>query len=69
MAGNIRVDGLGLSAEDAAMLRDRVGIVFHAAASVNFNERLDIALDTNVRGTMHVLEVCMCVGVCLQPTS
>jgi alcohol-forming fatty acyl-CoA reductase len=49
--------GLGLSLTDRQMLVTNVGIIFHAAATIKFDERLKLAVDINVHGTRDVLEL------------
>lgn len=57
IAGDILADGLGLSEADAATLRARVDVVIHCAATISFTERLDIAMNLNVHGTLRLLEL------------
>ena len=49
--------GLGLSDEDRETLHREVGVVFHGAASVRFDEPLSKAVLLNVRGTREVVEL------------
>lgn len=57
MAGDCSLAGLGLSPEDRAVLADNVNLVFHCAATVRFDEALDVAVNINVRGTRCVLDL------------
>ncbi|XP_034234668.1 fatty acyl-CoA reductase 1-like [Thrips palmi] len=49
---------LGLSDVDEAMLVDKVSYVFHAAATVRFDDPLKEALLLNTRGTREVVDLC-----------
>jgi fatty acyl-CoA reductase len=56
--GDITQAGLGMSAQSREELCREVSIVFHAAATIRFNENLKLALQTNVIGTQEVVDVC-----------
>lgn len=56
--GNIQQDNLSLSPNDLEQLVSRVSVVFHVAATVKFNEKLHSAVETNVKGTMRIMELC-----------
>lgn len=58
VVGDCELPGLGLSNEDRQLLIDNVSIIFHAAATVNFDERLSLSLKINVMGTQGVVDVC-----------
>lgn len=45
---------LGLSQENRKRLLD-VNVIFHAAATVRFNEAIRIAVNINIRGTKQLL--------------
>jgi fatty acyl-CoA reductase len=49
--------GLGLSETDRQMLEDNVSIVFHAAATVRFDDPLKSAVLMNTRGTREVMMI------------
>eukprot|EP00756_Hemistasia_phaeocysticola_P022602 Hpha_TRINITY_DN15844_c1_g4::TRINITY_DN15844_c1_g4_i1::g.187196::m.187196/K13356/FAR; alcohol-forming fatty acyl-CoA reductase len=53
--GNLTEENLGLSPEDAKELAEKVEVVFHLAATINFDERLDEAIRLNVLGSLRVL--------------
>ncbi|XP_034248653.1 putative fatty acyl-CoA reductase CG5065 [Thrips palmi] len=57
VSGDVSLPGLGLSAEDRAMLQEKVAVVFHGAATVRFDEPLKNAVIINVRGTRDVAEL------------
>ncbi|KAJ2943413.1 hypothetical protein O0L34_g12222 [Tuta absoluta] len=48
---------LGISDEDYATIIAETEIIIHGAATVNFNEPLRVAVNTNVRGTVEMLEI------------
>ncbi|XP_059607693.1 fatty acyl-CoA reductase wat-like isoform X2 [Phlebotomus argentipes] len=58
IAGDCSLPGLGISAQDRALLMANVHIVFHVAATVRFDEKLNIAMGINVNGTREVLTLC-----------
>jgi len=53
--GDLTKDGLGLSEDDAALLKQEVDIIVNSAATVTFDERLDLALSLNVKGPARIL--------------
>ena len=55
---DVSLPDLGLSAEDRATLREKVNIVFHVAATVRFNEPLDVAVNMNTKGTARIIKLC-----------
>ncbi|XP_046611797.1 fatty acyl-CoA reductase wat-like isoform X1 [Neodiprion virginianus] len=57
VAGDVASEGLGLSAEDRERIVDEVSVIFHAAATVRFTERLDKAIPLNVNGVKYVLDI------------
>ncbi|XP_060823548.1 putative fatty acyl-CoA reductase CG5065 [Bombus pascuorum] len=56
--GDISLPKLGLSQEDRNMLIENVNILFHVAATLNFKEPLSTAVNTNVKGTFSIIELC-----------
>ncbi|RLN86191.1 hypothetical protein BBJ28_00011380, partial [Nothophytophthora sp. Chile5] len=54
IAGDVTTPGLGLSAEDAQVLRACVQLAIHSAATVQFNEPLEVAVEMNCLGALHV---------------
>ncbi|KAL1414463.1 hypothetical protein MTO96_000866 [Rhipicephalus appendiculatus] len=56
--GDLTEPNLGLSEADLATLIENVSIVFHAAATVKFDEPLKEAFQINVLGTRQVLDIC-----------
>lgn len=55
IAGDIAAPGLALSPEDREKITQEVGIVFHGAATVRFDEKLKNAFNINIRGTREML--------------
>ncbi|XP_012242338.1 putative fatty acyl-CoA reductase CG5065 [Bombus impatiens] len=55
--GDVSLSDLGLSREDRNLLLEKVNIVFHAAATVIFNEPLHVAVNANTKGTARVIEL------------
>uniref|UniRef100_A0A1B6HPE2 Fatty acyl-CoA reductase n=1 Tax=Homalodisca liturata TaxID=320908 RepID=A0A1B6HPE2_9HEMI len=49
--GDLHIPNLGLSANHVALLSETVDIVVHSAATLRFDERLGVAITTNVAGT------------------
>lgn len=56
--GDITQPGLGISAQNREELCREVSLVFHAAATIRFNENLNVALQANVIGTQEVVNLC-----------
>ncbi|XP_054001527.1 putative fatty acyl-CoA reductase CG5065 [Hylaeus anthracinus] len=55
--GDVSLPGLGLSPEDRKMLCEKITIVYHAAATVRFDELLKRAVLLNTRGTKLMLDL------------
>lgn len=58
IAGDVSFPGLGLSLFDRQLLQREVDVVFHVAATVNFNEKLKLSAAINLNGTKEMLELC-----------
>ena len=58
IAGDISKPGLGISKEDEEILVGSVSIVFHLAATIQFNERLRDSLQYNVTGVREMIKLC-----------
>eukprot|EP01120_Amphizonella_sp_Union-15-10_P010869 TRINITY_DN4505_c0_g1_i6.p1 TRINITY_DN4505_c0_g1~~TRINITY_DN4505_c0_g1_i6.p1 ORF type:complete len:1140 (-),score=214.44 TRINITY_DN4505_c0_g1_i6:109-3528(-) len=58
VSGDMVEENLGLSGSDMAILEEEIEIVFHLAATINFHERLDLALKINVLAPLKILEIC-----------
>ncbi|XP_049840834.1 putative fatty acyl-CoA reductase CG5065 [Schistocerca gregaria] len=57
VAGDVSAADLGLSAADRKTLCERVSIIYHAAATIRFDEELKKAVMLNTRGTRLMLEL------------
>ena len=57
LTGDCAEIGLGLSATDRKILEETVSIVFHAAATVRFDDPLKSAVLMNTRGTREIMMV------------
>ncbi|KAJ1520571.1 hypothetical protein ONE63_003683 [Megalurothrips usitatus] len=58
VSGDVSLPGLGLTDGDRSTLVREVRVVFHAAATINFNAALATAVNINVLGTRRVLQLC-----------
>lgn len=57
IAGDVSEPNLAISESDRRLLADTVQIVYHAAATIRFDEALKKAVLLNTRGTKLVLEL------------
>ncbi|XP_064545203.1 putative fatty acyl-CoA reductase CG5065 [Drosophila montana] len=57
-AGNIEDDNFGLNERNRGELCAQVNIIFHSAATVRFNECLNVAARVNSVATFNLLEMC-----------
>ena len=57
LTGDCAEIGLGLSATDRQILEETVTIVFHAAATVRFDDPLKSAVLMNTRGTREIMMI------------
>lgn len=55
--GDIQLPNLNISDEDTEKLLKTVNIIFHAAATVNFHQKLRVAVDINVHGIKRIVEL------------
>lgn len=53
--GNIEEESLGLSTADRNWIMENVNFVFHCAATIKFNEALELATKINIQGTDNLL--------------
>ena len=58
LSGDIGSPQLGLSEDDIERISDNVSIVFHLAATVQFNAPLQEAIQYNASGVRKVIELC-----------
>ncbi len=57
VAGELTQAHVGISEADRAQLHENVNIIIHCAAVVDFNERLDRAIELNAMGSLRMLEI------------
>eukprot|EP01133_Synstelium_polycarpum_P011532 gene11532-13458_t len=57
IAGDLSKDNMGMSPEDTCLVVDNVQILLHCAASIDFRERLDKAIESNLYGSLRVLDL------------
>lgn len=55
--GDVATIELGISKADQELLKDKVSIVIHSAATINFNEKLSLALETNLRSMRELIKL------------
>ncbi|KAL4090330.1 hypothetical protein QTP88_025189 [Uroleucon formosanum] len=55
--GHLEDPSMGLSSSDREWMIENVNFVFHCAATIKFNEPLELASKINIQGTEHVLEL------------
>jgi len=53
--GNLEELSMGLSLNDFEWIVENVNFVFHCAATIKFNERLDLASKINIQGTENLM--------------
>lgn len=58
ICGDITQDQLGISENDQQTLFRNVSIVFHSAATVKFDEKLQLSVKINMLGTKRLVELC-----------
>jgi fatty acyl-CoA reductase len=57
LTGDCAEIGLGLSATDRQILEETVSVVFHAAATIRFDDPLKSAVMLNTRGAREVMMI------------
>lgn len=57
VTGDMSQHNIGLSSQDMEMLIRNVDVVIHLAASIDFKERLDKAVESNVLGTLRIFNL------------
>lgn len=57
IAGDVQELALGISPDDRKILTDNVHFIYHAAASIRFDDPLRKAVFLNVRGTKFMLDL------------
>lgn len=57
ISGELTQNNVGISREDMQVLCENSHMIFHSAAVVDFNERIDRAVELNVMGSLRMLEI------------
>jgi glycerol-3-phosphate O-acyltransferase/nucleoside-diphosphate-sugar epimerase len=57
IGGDLSQHNVGISSEDMAALTKNVNVIIHLAASIDFKERLDKAVESNVLGTLRLFNL------------
>lgn len=57
ISGDIISPDLSMSEMDREKITENVNIVIHCAATLNYSERLDLALETNTLGTLRMMDL------------
>ena len=57
VAGDVLQENMGVGPSDMELMKAEVSVVFHCAASINFDDRLDKAIALNVSGALHCVEM------------
>lgn len=55
--GDLHKDGLGLSEKDYTELVEKCHIILNCAASIDFNARLDQAIESNIKGSLRMMQL------------
>ena len=55
--GDVAMLELGISKTDQEILKEKVSVVIHSAATISFNEPLKIAVNTNLRSMRELLNL------------
>lgn len=58
ICGDITLQQLGISEGDQQLLCRNVSVVFHSAATVKFDEKLELSVKINMLGTKSLVELC-----------
>ncbi|KAF5289636.1 hypothetical protein FQA39_LY14994 [Lamprigera yunnana] len=55
--GDVSKKNLGLTDKDRNIIKENIHVVFHCAASMNMDEKLKLAVETNVRGLQELIQL------------
>lgn len=55
--GNLEYPSMGVSSSDREWIIENVNLIFHCAATIKFNETIELATKINIRGTERLLEL------------
>lgn len=59
ISGDIAQPMLGLNEKDMQSLLETVNIIFHSAATVRFDQQLNVAVNLNALGSQRLFSLCM----------
>ena len=51
------IDPPGMSADAIAFMHENIDVIIHCAAVVDFNERIDRAIELNVMGAVRLMQI------------
>lgn len=57
IAGDVGEENLGLSDQDRDLLRQKINVIFHSAATLDFGDTLKTTVDINLLGTRRVTQL------------
>lgn len=57
ISGDMMKEGIGMSVEDRELITSQTQVVINCAASIDFNARLDIAININIRGALRIQQL------------
>lgn len=57
--GDVAQIGLGLSDEDRELIANNVTLIYHAAATIRFDEMIKKAVELNTRGTQEMIKLAL----------
>lgn len=57
--GDVSLVGLGLSDDDKKLITENVTLVYHAAATIRFDEKIKKAVELNTRGTKEMIKLAL----------
>lgn len=57
ISGDLLRENLGMSAHDYETISNEANVIINCAASVDFNAKLEEAININVKGTLRMMEL------------
>lgn len=64
LAGDVGEDDLGLSDADKSTVINNVNVVYHCAATLDFEADLPTNVNINLKGTKRILQLCSQLKKC-----
>jgi nucleoside-diphosphate-sugar epimerase len=65
ISGDISYENCGISDENRRLLASKCSVVYHCAASIDFDERVDRAVESNVRGALRMYDLALSFDRCV----